>query len=116
MYAGEEPRSSQGFLALFIIGFFMMVLGVMFLMFAAMLHVKNQAGFGAIILIGPIPVVLGAGPEASWMVLLVVILAVLSLMLFLLMRKRVGQSSVRACFSWLFPLFHRTRTRIPEPK
>jgi uncharacterized membrane protein len=85
----KEPSRPQKFLILFIIGFFMIFVGVIILMVAALLYGGGSANFGAIIFIGPIPIVVGVGPEAAWMVLFAIILAVVSIIMFLIMRREI---------------------------
>jgi uncharacterized membrane protein len=50
-----------------------------------------SANFDIVFFIGPIPIVLGAGPEAAWMVLLAIIIAVVSIMMFLIMHREIGK-------------------------
>ena len=40
-------------------------------------------------MIGPIPIVFGAGPDAGWLIAISVILTVISVVLFLVMNRRV---------------------------
>jgi len=87
-YINNESSRPQKFLILFVIGFFIIFLGIIILMVATVLHGNGSLNFGAIIFIGPVPIVVGAGPEATWMVLFVIILAVLSIIMFLIMRKK----------------------------
>ncbi|NIU84017.1 MAG: DUF131 domain-containing protein [Candidatus Thorarchaeota archaeon] len=44
--------------------------------------------FGGVIFVGPIPIVLGAGPHSFWAILLAVGLTILGFILFLVLRKR----------------------------
>ena len=85
-YASEQSSVFQKFFLLFIIGFFLIFVGIIILMVAAVLS-DGSANFGAFIFIGPFPIVVGAGPEAHWMVLFAIILAVLSVIMFLVLRR-----------------------------
>lgn len=70
-------------IALIFIGMLLMVLGS----FSGL----NGAG-GAVILIGPIPIVMGFSPESSFLLVVValaVLLTIASLIVFLLMRRRM---------------------------
>jgi uncharacterized membrane protein len=89
----DESMAFPKFLVLFIIGFFIVFIGVIILMVAAVLS-NGSANFGAFIFIGPFPIVVGAGPEASWMVLFAIILAVLSIIMFLILRKEIEKAEV----------------------
>jgi len=91
--ANYGTRKSKSFFVLFILGFFIFFLGVMILVVAAVIYGGGSANFGAVIFIGPFPIVIGAGPEATWMVLFGIILAVLSVVMFVIMRRRLSGSS-----------------------
>jgi len=80
-------HNSKRFLILFFIGFFIILTG-MILTIAAVLFGEDSMNFGAIIFIGPFPIVIGgAGPEAQWIVLFAIILTVLSIVMFLILRR-----------------------------
>ncbi len=83
----EDSSLTKSFLFLFIIGFFIIFIGITFLV-AAALFSGGQVNFGALIFIGPFPIVIGAGPEAVWMILFAVVLSVLSIVIFLVFYKR----------------------------
>jgi uncharacterized membrane protein len=68
--------------------------GVIILIVATALHGSGSVNFGAIIFIGPFPIVVGAGPEATWMVLIAIIIAVLSIIVFLVVRKETKKVDV----------------------
>ena len=85
--ANGENAGSWKILMLFVAGFFMVFVGMIILIVATLFYGGSQASFGALIFIGPVPIVVGAGPEAAWMVLFVLILAVLSIMMLLIMHK-----------------------------
>jgi uncharacterized membrane protein len=82
-----ENTMPQKFLMLFIVGFFMTLIGIMILIIATMLYGEDSVNVGALIFIGPIPIVIGAGPQAGLMVLFAIILAVLSIIMFLIMLR-----------------------------
>lgn len=82
----KEASSIKRFSILLLIGFSLFFIGVMVLMVAAVLS-GDSANFGAIIFVGPFPIVVGVGPEAPWMILVAVILAVLSVLMFLILRR-----------------------------
>lgn len=87
-----EPRGFRGFLALFFIGFLTIFLGIIILIVAALSYGGGSVNFGALIFIGPFPIVIGAGPEASFMVLVAIILAVLGVIMFFIMRRGVKKT------------------------
>ena len=91
--AKAESSRFQKFLLLFIMGFFMILVGIIILVVATAVH-SGSANFGALILIGPFPIVVGFGPEATWVVLLAIILAVLSILIFLVLRRELEKANV----------------------
>ena len=48
----------------------------------------DSASFGGVIFIGPFPIVFGAGPDAVWLVAIAITIAVVSIVVFLTMRRR----------------------------
>jgi uncharacterized membrane protein len=92
-HADDESRTFPKFLILFIIGVFMIFVGIIILMVAVLLS-NGSVNFGALTFIGPFPIVVGVGPEAKWMVLFVIALAVLSITMFLILRRGIGKSEV----------------------
>lgn len=73
---------------MFFAGFLMTLLGVVFLVVTALLSGIGSTSIGGIVWVFPfLPIVFGAGPEAYWLILVAVLLALLSvLMLFVLWR------------------------------
>jgi len=72
---------------LFLIGFFLMFVGVVVLIVAAALQGDTSASFASVIFIGPIPIILGAGPHALLALLLAVILTIFGFVVFFWLRK-----------------------------
>ena len=102
----RQSREEQGVKwlpALFFTGFFIILVGMIFLLVAAFSS-EGSVSFGGFVFIGPFPIVFGGGPEAQWLVLFAIILGVLSLIMFFIIRKSVKVLS-RRCF--LFPLCRR---------
>ena len=85
----EEKRSrdSRKIFALFIAGFLLVVAGIAVLMIASVLYGGGQTSFGTVIFIGPIPIVIGAGPGAAWLVLIAILLGVLTIVFLFMMRR-----------------------------
>ena len=84
----KESRMSRKTLMLFVVGFLTIFAGAAVLMIAGVLYSGGQASFGTIIFIGPIPVVIGAGPGATWIVSVAIVLAVLTIVMFLVMQRQ----------------------------
>jgi len=81
----NKPRK---IMILLFIGFLIAVLGIIILVIAALLIGGSSTSLGVVIFIGPIPIIVGAGPEAQWLILFAIILAVLSIVMFTAMRKQ----------------------------
>lgn len=92
-YANDKSSKPQKFLVLFIIGFLMLFVGIIILMVATMLIGEGSANFGGVIFIWFIPIVFGAGPEATWMIVFAIIFAVLSVIVFLIFRRELVKAS-----------------------
>lgn len=95
--ANEEENAMDSafrkFLVLFIIGFIMIFVGIIVMVVAAAIYDGGTASFGAVIFIGPIPIVVGAGPEATLMVILAIILAALSIIVFFVFKRGIGKAA-----------------------
>jgi uncharacterized membrane protein len=89
-----EAKWFKRFIKLFFAGFLLILLGVIILMAATLLSGSGNASFGGVIFIWFFPIVFGAGPEAHWLILFAVILAVLGVIVFLVTRKTVGKSGL----------------------
>ena len=88
----KEARRLQSVLILLVIGFFLFFTGVIVLTAAVMLS-GGSADFGAVIFIGPFPIVVGVGPETTWTVLFAVVLAIVSGLMFLMLRRKLGKET-----------------------
>ena len=86
----SERHLDRKFLALFLLGFFIMLAGILVLVMVAALSGNSSVNFGGVIFIGPIPIVFGAGPDALALIVLSMVLAVLSIVMFIITRKRVA--------------------------
>jgi uncharacterized membrane protein len=75
-------------LKLFLIGFMLIFIGMILLIAYSAMYGNTQLSIGAIVIIGPLPIILGAGPYSFFAILLAAILMVLAIVFFLLMRKR----------------------------
>jgi uncharacterized membrane protein len=87
----EEDREegfvvSRRLFGLLVVGFVLMFVGVAVVFLAAVF--SGSSSVGGVILIGPIPIVFGSGPDAVPLVLLGVIITVISVVLFLIMNRR----------------------------
>jgi len=85
--ATEETLMSANAFKLFFLGFFLMFVGIVVLIVAAALQGDASASGALIIFIGPIPIVLGAGPHAFLALLFAVILTIVGFVVFFWLRK-----------------------------
>jgi len=85
--AEEENLMSATFFKLFFLGFFLMFVGVIVLIVAAALQGGASASGTLVIFIGPVPIILGAGSNASLALLFAVILTIVGFVVFFWLRK-----------------------------
>jgi uncharacterized membrane protein len=83
--------SSRLFLFL-ILGFVLVFIGIIVILAATSLYAGDPANVGAVIFVGPFPIVTGAGSDATWIVLFSIVLAVLSVVVFLVINRRMRRS------------------------
>jgi len=83
--------SSRLFLFL-ILGFVLVFIGIIVILTATAFYAGDSANVGAVIFIGPFPIVIGAGPDVTWIVLFSIVLAVLSVVVFLIINRRMRRS------------------------
>ena len=72
---------------IFFASFALVFIGVA-LMIASSIQGQGPTSGGAVILIGPIPIILGNGPESDWLILLAAIITTIALATFLLTHKK----------------------------
>ena len=77
-----------------ILGVALVLAGTAVLVFASLLF-SGSSSVGGLIFIGPFPIVFGAGPNATLLIIIGIILAVLSVIVFLIMNRRVRLASER---------------------
>jgi uncharacterized membrane protein len=75
-----------------LLGFLLLGIALVFVGIAVIVVVSVVLGgsgsVGGIILIGPIPIIFGAGPDAGWLILISVILTAISVISFLILNRR----------------------------
>jgi uncharacterized membrane protein len=85
----EGVRVSNRFFLLLIAGFVLIFVGIAVILVASVLYSGGSVSGGVVIFIGPFPIVIGAGPDVTLIVLFSIILAVLSVVVFLVMNRRI---------------------------
>ena len=83
----EGSNVSSKLLALLILGFTIVIIGIIIVAVGAALG-DGSTSVGGVIFIGPFPIVFGAGPDAAWLIVISIVLAVVSVILFVLFRRR----------------------------
>ena len=68
--------------------FALVFIGMITMMIASFSQGHGQGSGGAVILIGPIPIILGSGPESTWLILLAAIVTMIAFLAFLLTRRK----------------------------
>jgi len=85
----EGATASNRFFLLLISGFVLVFVGIAVILIASVLHSGGSASGGVVIFIGPFPIVISAGPDVTLIVLFSIILAVVSVVVFLVMNRRM---------------------------
>jgi len=84
----EEGATSDVPLKLFLLGFLLIIVGVVVLVIAAWLRGDASISVGVIFIVGFIPVILGAGPNALFAILIAAILTIIAFIVFIWLRKK----------------------------
>jgi len=74
-------------LTVFFAGFAIIIFGIILVVLSSVLG-GGSGSVGGVIFIGPFPLVFGAGPDAIWLILISLTIAVLMLILFFVWRRR----------------------------
>lgn len=83
----QDVNISSHIMNLLLLGIALVSIGVVVLV-VALLVLGGSGGVGGIILIGPIPIVFGAGPNAEWLVAIGLVISIISVILFAFMYRR----------------------------
>ena len=83
----EDIGISSRLLGFLLLGIALVFVGIAVLVIASLV-LGGSGSVGGIILIGPIPIIFGAGPDAGWLIAISIILTVLSVVLFLVLNRR----------------------------
>jgi uncharacterized membrane protein len=90
MLSDEETEEGVGvsgrLLGFLLLGIALVFVGIAVLVVASLV-LGGSGSVGGIILIGPIPIIFGAGPDALWLIAISIILTVVSVVLFLIMNR-----------------------------
>jgi uncharacterized membrane protein len=85
---GEEGVGiSSRLLSFLMLGLLLVFVGIAVLVVVSLV-LGGSGSVGGVILIGPFPIIFGAGPDAGWLILIGIIVSVLSVILFLVMNRQ----------------------------
>ncbi len=92
MLSDEEAEDEGIGLSGRLLGFLLLGIALVFVGIAVIVVVSVVLGgsgsVGGIILIGPIPIVFGAGPDAGWLIVISIMLTAISVISFLILNRR----------------------------
>ena len=92
MLSDEEAEDEGIGLSGRLLGFLLLGIVLVFVGIAVIVVVSVVLGgsgsVGGIILVGPIPIVFGAGPNGSWLIIISLILTAVSIIMFLILNRR----------------------------
>lgn len=92
MLSGQETEDEGIALSSRLFGFLVLGIALVFVgilvLAVASLFLGSSGSVGVVVFIGPFPIVFGSGPNATWLILIGIIIAVVSIMLFLVMNRR----------------------------
>ncbi len=83
----EDIGLSGRLITLLSLGIVLFFTGVAVLLVASVFF-GGSGSVGGVILIGPIPIIFGTGPETYWLIAVGILITVLSIVLFLIMNRR----------------------------
>ena len=75
---------------IFLASFALVFIGMVVMMIAYFTQGHGTTTGGAVILIGPIPIILGNGPESTWLIASAAIITVIALVASLLARRKMS--------------------------
>ena len=75
------------FFMLSMLGFAVVIIGIILVMAASLLG-GSSASVGGVIFIGPFPIMFGAGPNGAWLIGISIVISVVMILAFVLMRRR----------------------------
>lgn len=90
--ADEGIGVSSQMLGFLFLGLALVFVGITVLVIASVV-LGGSGSVGGVILIGPIPIVFGAGPDAEWLIAISIILTIVSVVLFLITNRKTRKFS-----------------------
>jgi uncharacterized membrane protein len=87
----EGVETQSRFFRLLWVGFVLIFVGIIIVVFASLLY--GNFSSGGVIFIGPFPIVFGVGLDAPWLIVISLVLAILTLAAFWVMSRRIRRQS-----------------------
>jgi uncharacterized membrane protein len=89
----DEEAEDEGIgLSGWLLGFLLLGIALILVGIAVIVVVSVVLGgsgsVGGLILVGPIPIVFGTGPNANWLIVISIVLTAVSIILFLILNRR----------------------------
>ncbi|MGE5637605.1 MAG: TIGR00304 family membrane protein, partial [Chloroflexota bacterium] len=87
----KEPEVEEGIevsgklLLALSIGFVVIIIGIVLVVIGSFLA-DGSSSIGGVIFIGPFPIVFGAGPNAAWLIIIGIVIAIIMVVLLFLLR------------------------------
>jgi len=91
MFSEQETEDEGITVSSKLFGFLILGIALVFVGIVVLVVVSLSGGSGSVgvvIFIGPFPIVFGSGPSAGWLILIGIIVAALSIVLFLVLNRR----------------------------
>ncbi len=85
----ERESSSNVPIHLFLFGLVLMFVGVVVIVVSALVAGDANVSGGAIVFVGPVPIILGAGTDAFLAIVLAAVLTIIGFVVFFWMRRQV---------------------------
>jgi len=86
----EGITVSNKLFSMLILGVALVFVGIVVLVIVSLVS-GSSGSVGGVIFVGPFPIVFGSGPNAVWLILIGIILAVMTMVSLIIMNKRFGK-------------------------
>ena len=83
----EGIQVSSTLSLLFLLGFAVVIIGIILVLAASLLG-GGSASVSGVIFIGPFPIVFGAGPDAAWLITISIAISAVMILAFVFMRRK----------------------------
>jgi uncharacterized membrane protein len=83
----EGAAVSSKMLTILFAGFAVIIVGIILLVLSSVLN-SSSGSVGGVIFIGPFPIVFGTGQDATWLIVISLVIAVIMLVLLFVWRRR----------------------------